>query len=594
MRYFVMLAALSLAISATAFEAVAQTSDQPLEPLRFYSSDIVRPNPNLDFIEKTRKAIEEAVGRRVLYIEKSEAELEKDFRRDQVDIAFSSAGAYRVLSDKSVIGIASMCTPEATDPDVSTAALIVTLESRQDLSTWSDLKGKRIGADHPDSFQGDLIVRREFARQGLDPDHYAQSVYFGDDPARQLEALRAEEIDAAVLPACYAEKQRVFNHTDILKGLKVVGERAGWINCRMSTSLYPGFTLFLHTSRLSGPEIKNIVSAVYSINHEANGRGWGIVSDYEPAEDVYQVLERGAYRRAPLTLTSIWHEYGRMILIGFAILLLWGAFTFYVVHLVKKRTALAAAALEEEVRLTQEMQQVNERFGKAQKALIVSQMSSMVSHELGQPLSAISLYAGSLADLIENSPGIPAECSQNMADAVEQIHNCAKRANTIIENVRAYAKSGDKPRSRQDVMQIVRKATAQFIRRHALPVGTIVTEAMATEFFVIGNALELELAFDNLLKNSLDAGTGDRELRIYIRSQTTQAGALRLEFADNGNQVDDALLARINAPLNSSKSGGLGLGLSIVRSIIQSHQGQMTSSKSVHGGLLIVIELPAQ
>ena len=107
--------------------------------------------------------------------------------------------------------------------------------------------------------------------------------------------------------------------------------------------------------------------------------------------------------------------------------------------------------------------------------------------------------------------------------------------------------------------------------------------------WILGSQLELELALNNIIENSIQAiGKSCRiNIDLCVSSQS-----VHLDVSDNGQNVDNTLLQSLSEPLSTSKKEGLGLGLSLVRCIVDRHAGTVTFSNTKQGGLRITMKFP--
>lgn len=579
---------LALVLSVCFFPTAQATTDDGT--IWIYGSHFSRPNPNLELIEYTRAALESALHRPVRYREMEEYELRKALSENIPALAVAVAGTAQEQLHNNINAVATMCAPDSSDPDHAVGALVVTRNDRTDINRLEDLKGLKVSSNFPWGFTTTLTVLREFARFDRDPDSFADMIYTGWDHIDRLLRLRRGEADAAVIPSCLLERYRA-EGKEILQGLKTVGAKRTASACLASTALYPSYTLLLNTKKFSGNEVKTIYRTVYSMPFY-EGLGWGVTTDFSAVEDVYKTLRRGVYAPKPWTWKYLFHKYWQLMLMCLVVLVSWGLFTIRTTHLVKKRTAQLSASLEKEKRLSLEFARLNDRFGKAQKALVISLMSGMVAHELAQPIAGILLYVQSIGLFLKKSVGLDNKTKNRMETAVAEIEACASRAREIVQNVRSYSKAQQRETQPIWLKDLLQRVVARFIKYYGVREEAVTFNVFCDNVLVSGNELELELAFTNILKNSLDAAVSKDDLKIRIESFVGGSETITIEIADNGRRVDDETLLRMNEPLNSTKSKGLGLGLSIVRSIIEAHGGKLILTRVKPQGLLARFILP--
>lgn len=212
---------------------------------------------------------------------------------------------------------------------------------------------------------------------------------------------------------------------------------------------------------------------------------------------------------------------------------------------------------------------------------MISLMSGMVAHELAQPIVGILLYVQSVGLFIKKAVGLDEKTKRRMETAVAEIEACASRAGEIVQNVRSYSKDQQRETQLIELKPLLERVVERFIKYYDVNEKAITFNVFCDNVLVAGNELELELAFTNILKNSLDAAKNKDDLRIRIESFTGGSETITIEISDNGRRVDDETLLRRNEPLNSTKSKGLGLGLSVGRFIIEAHGGKLILTRAV-------------
>ena len=224
---------------------------------------------------------------------------------------------------------------------------------------------------------------------------------------------------------------------------------------------------------------------------------------------------------------------------------------------------------------------------RLQKAGAVGQISGLVAHELRQPLSAISLYAEGLEEMVRND----AIGKKEMLDILHSMTTDAARASDIVERVRQYAKHKAelKPISVREAFDKADEMVTHF------GIGNVPTYVSAFEdATVLVNPLDLQLVFGNLIKNAKEAAAQqtDESPQLLVKAQVME-GFICIELEDNGPPLSDRELAGLNEVVTSAKPDGLGLGLSISRNIVEGIGGNIVFKRRFRNtGLRTCVKLP--
>ena len=273
----------------------------------------------------------------------------------------------------------------------------------------------------------------------------------------------------------------------------------------------------------------------------------------------------------------------------FALLLLGLIFhSVRVSQLVRVRTAHLQEALHEQQRLQNDARAAAERVEHMSRVGAVGQLSTIFAHEMRQPLAAISLYVFGLKRLVQSGSLTP----EKIEAIAGKLETQTARADAIVNRVRAYAKSDKPVREAVSLVEAARKALRELTttgRWHAA-----VSIAAREDVQCLADPLELELVAMNLIKNALEAVEGLPAGMVNI-AVSEHNGKAELTVLNNGPAVSSELVERLNdraASGSSSKKSGLGLGLSIVRSILERLGGRITFTALAGGGLAAVATLP--
>ena len=252
------------------------------------------------------------------------------------------------------------------------------------------------------------------------------------------------------------------------------------------------------------------------------------------------------------------------------------------------RTRELKEALKREKRSFNEAQKAHRRLMKMQRAAVVGQISSLIAHELNQPLAGIKLYARTL----QRAKDSGTLTEDKLGTALTEIRTDADLAAAIVERVRSYAKGTRSERVSSEVSELVNKAVREFKRQSGERVEVWVPQEQPV--YIIVNPLEFELVIINLLRNAAQAlqelGVLNPKVALTIKREDNKA---LIAIEDNGH-IEKEKIEKLSEPTNSTKADGLGLGLQIVRSIIENHGGKIFFSQAASGGLRVEIRLPAE
>ncbi len=229
----------------------------------------------------------------------------------------------------------------------------------------------------------------------------------------------------------------------------------------------------------------------------------------------------------------------------------------------------------------------SERAQTASRLITMGEMASSVAHELNQPLTAINNYCNGMISRLKEQR----LSEDEMLSALEKTSRQAQRAGQIIQRIRAFVKRSEPNPTMSDVAQMVSNAIELAdieLRRQQVRLSPYVAARLPN---LMVDPILIEQVLINLLKNAGEsiamAGRpiGERyvELRVGPRRLENQQ-VVEFSVRDNGNGVPDALVERIYEAFYSTKSEGMGIGLKLCRSIVESHHGRMQVQNIYNGG----------
>jgi two-component system, LuxR family, sensor kinase FixL len=221
---------------------------------------------------------------------------------------------------------------------------------------------------------------------------------------------------------------------------------------------------------------------------------------------------------------------------------------------------------------------------------LMGEMAAGIAHEINQPLSAIATYAQAARRILERDQ--PAMTT--LIDVCRKIDEQALRAGRVIENLRKFIKKQDIVTETFDVNAVVRDIM-NLVDADAHAEGIRVRTEYANGLAAVrGNAIQLQQVLLNLTRNAVDAmrGTLNKDRGIEIETRRATDGGVEITVADHGTGVSAHLGDAIFHPFVTTKREGLGVGLAISRTIVQSFGGTLTYRDNPAGGAVFAVGLP--
>lgn len=222
----------------------------------------------------------------------------------------------------------------------------------------------------------------------------------------------------------------------------------------------------------------------------------------------------------------------------------------------------------------------------------VGELASGLAHELNQPLNAVTSYCeAALARLEKPALSSPrADIDEILRRAIAQ----ARRAADVIRHLRTFLKKGDSPKQSVDVDQLVRSAARFFGREIQSPNLPIQLRLRGQGSRIFANEVQIEQVLLNLLLNGRDAtaSVAKRSRELILQTRILPNSCVEISLSDNGPGIPDAMLGKIFEPFQTTKENGMGIGLSISRSIVENHGGHMWASNRPDGGAHFGLTLP--
>jgi PAS domain S-box-containing protein len=243
--------------------------------------------------------------------------------------------------------------------------------------------------------------------------------------------------------------------------------------------------------------------------------------------------------------------------------------------------------------------QAEEKLHKAQAELAhvtrvttLGELTASIAHEVNQPLAAVVANAEAcLRWLDRESPDLVAA-----RRSVEWVINDSCRASEVIRRVRALAKKSDIEKVPLDVNDVVREAVVLVQRELSSQLISLRTELAPSLPMILGDRVQLQQVIINLVMNGIEAmqPVTDRQRELVIRSDQDEMRRVHVSVTDCGVGISAEIANRLFNAFFTTKSSGMGMGLSICRSIVEAHEGRLSISPNEGPGTTVQFVLPSQ
>ncbi|TDM06737.1 MAG: PAS domain-containing sensor histidine kinase [Ideonella sp. MAG2] len=251
-------------------------------------------------------------------------------------------------------------------------------------------------------------------------------------------------------------------------------------------------------------------------------------------------------------------------------------------------------------RVEEQAQQQAERAAATSRLITMGEMASSVAHELNQPLTAITNYCNGIVSRVRAGT----IQTEDMIAALQKTARQAERAGQVIHRIRAFVKRSEPQRQASQAVDIVEDAVELAgieLRRRKVNIHTYVAQRLPP---LMVDPILIEQVLMNLLKNAAEAIDSAQmppsrrhiELRVVPKHSAEEGGVIEFSVTDTGPGMKEDVLARLYEAFFSTKVEGMGIGLSLCRSIIESHQGRIRAQNLYNGssvtGCRFAVTLP--
>ncbi|WP_143197854.1 ATP-binding protein [Bradyrhizobium sp. AS23.2] len=236
--------------------------------------------------------------------------------------------------------------------------------------------------------------------------------------------------------------------------------------------------------------------------------------------------------------------------------------------------------------------EVQMELAHANRVATMGQLTASIAHEVNQPIGALVTNAQAALRLL-SAPRVELDTVRQIANDIVKDGN---RASEIISRVRDLIKKAPPRRDHWEINAAIREVIeltrGEAVKSHV----SVQTELADGLLFIQGDRVQLQQVILNLIINAVEAmsGTSEDARELHISSGKANWGSVLVSVRDSGPRLAPASFDRLFDPFYTTKPSGLGMGLTICRSIIEAHGGRLWASANVPSGAIFEFTLPAQ
>ena len=516
--------------------------------------------------------------------------LEKAIAAGKLDFFISNPGFYVSSRQKlDTTALASQSNQFFGRPDRALGSVFVVPKQNSHIFSLRDLRGKSVCAVAPNAYGGLYIALGELNRRGFDPDKFFSSIHYSGYPMpKVLEELKAGKCEAAIVRTCLLEELSASGQIKENE-FRVIEPRPSGSkeHCIRSTELYPGW-VFAATKNTSEALRKETTKILFSLP-AVQGNEWSVPRNFADLDNLYKNLKVGHYE---YLRNWDWKEFIRnywsFILIVFVVMIAVFLHNLILKQQVERRTERLRQAMKEKLAEHQAAVNANRHLHDMEKINLVGMLSSMIAHELRQPLTVIRNYAEGLKEITRS----PDYDTKVLEEALKVVDEQSIRASSIIEHMRGLIKGKESKVQKVGLNSFVPTVIDTYKELGGKYEIKFVTSAAAPTTVQI-DPTQFEIVLLNLLNNASEAITQQETKPVINVGVSCKNGEAAVSVTNEGFLEHRESFNNLFAVKNSTKANGLGLGLAIAARVIERWGGQLSIHQH-HKEVIACILLPSQ
>ena len=457
--------------------------------------------------------------------------LEKAIAAGKLDFFISNPGFYVSSRQKlDTTALASQSNQFFVRPDRALGSVFVVPKQNSNIFSLRDLRGKSVCAVAPNAYGGLYIALGELNRRGFDPDKFFSSVHYSGYPMpKVLEELKAGKCEAAIVRTCLLEELSASGQIKENE-FRVIEPRPSGSkeHCIRSTELYPGW-VFAATKNTSETLRKETTKILFSLP-AVQGNEWSVPRNFADLDNLYKNLKGGHYE---YLRNWDWKEFIRnywsFILIVFVVMIAVFLHNLILKQQVERRTERLRQTMKEKLAEHQAAVNANRHLHDMEKINLVGMLSSMIAHELRQPLTVIRNYAEGLKE-IAHSPDYDTKV---LDEALKVVDEQSIRASSIIEHMRGLIKGKESKVRDVDLNSFVPTVIDTYKELGGKYEIKFVTSA-ATPTTVQIDPTQFEIVLLNLLNNASEAITQQETKPVITVGISCENGEAAVSVRNEG------------------------------------------------------------